>query len=73
MTFEELLDKACITVGFSEMVRIKLSNSLSAETKKMVIKLSPEELGRLLKKATDVVNHGSVESIDTLVREQVGR
>ncbi len=70
MTFEELLDKACTTVGLPEMARMQLPNSLSAETKHMVMKLRPEELGRVLNKAIDAVNHGAVESIDTLVRKE---
>ena len=71
MTFEELFDKACTTAGLPEMARMQLSNSLSAETKRMVMKLHPEELGRVLNKAIDAVNHGSVKSIDILVTEQL--
>ena len=71
MTFDELLDKACTTAGLPEMARMQLPNSLGAETKKIVMKLSPEELGRVLNDAIDAVNHGSVEPIDMLVREAV--
>ncbi len=73
MTFEELFDKACTTAGLPEMARMQLPNSLSAETKKMVVKLNPEELGRVLVEAIDAVNHGSVESIDKLVRKNLNK
>ena len=73
MTFEELLDKACTTAGLPEMARMQLPSALSDETKKMVMKLKPEELGRVLNEAIDAVNHGSVKSIDMLVRERVGK
>ena len=44
---------------------------LSDETKKAVMKLSPEELGAILKAAIDKINRGSVESVDALVRKQI--
>ena len=48
MTFEELLDQACMIAHLPEMARIQLPSNLSNETIKMVMKLSPEELGRVL-------------------------
>jgi hypothetical protein len=73
MSFEELLDKACSVAGLPDMARIQLPSSLSAETKEMVMKLSPDELGRVLSTAIEAVNKGAVEPIDKLVRKQVGR
>ena len=69
MTFEELLDQACKTASLPEMARILLPSTLSEETKKLVLKLSPEELGAILKAAIDEINRGSVESVDALVRK----
>lgn len=34
MTFEELLDQACVTAHLPEMARIQLPSALSDETKK---------------------------------------
>ncbi len=69
MDFEELLDRACESASLPEMARLLLPSTLNAETKNMVLKLSPEELGRILASAIDQINHGSVETVDSLVRE----
>ena len=73
MTFDELLDLACKSAGLPNMARILRPSALSDETKKAVMKLSPEELGRILYTAIDEIDRGSVESVDSLVREQVNR
>ncbi len=71
MTFEEFLDQACAIAHLPEMARIQLPSVLSDKTKRLVLQLSPEELGRILNEAIDAVNQGSVKSIDTLVNEQM--
>lgn len=71
MTFEKLLEQACKTASLPEMARLQLPSALSNSTKKTVLQLSPEELGRVLSVAIDEINHGSVKSIDTLVNEQL--
>ena len=71
MSFDELLKAACEFAGLPNTARIQLPSSLSAETRKMVMKLSPEEFGRVLNEAIEAVNHGSVKSIDILVRENI--
>lgn len=73
MTFEELFDKACTTAGLPEMAKMQLPSVLSDKTKKMILKLSPEEVGKMLSSAIDAVNKGSVETIDKLVREQLNK
>jgi len=69
MTFEELLDQACKTASLPEMARLLLPSTLGVETKDMVLKLSPEEFGRILAAAIDQINQGSVETVDALVRK----
>ncbi len=71
MTFEELLDQACVTAHLPEMAKLLLPSTLSEETKRAVMKLSPEKLGAILKAAIDKINRGSVESVDTLVRKSI--
>ena len=71
MTIEELIDKACTAAGLPEMARMQLPSALSDKTKKMVLKLSPEEVGQILSKAINAVNQGSVKSVDKLVIEQL--
>lgn len=53
------------------MARLLLPSTLSAETKNMVLKLSPEELGSILKSAIDQINRGSVETVDALVNKSL--
>lgn len=69
MTIEELIDKACAAANLPEMARMQLPSALSDKTKRKILKLSPEEVGLLLKTAIDKINAGSVESIDALVQE----
>lgn len=59
----------CLTTAPVQMARLLLPSTLSEATKDMVLKLSPEELGAILKAAIDEINHGSVESVDALVRK----
>ena len=69
MIFEELLDQACAIAHLPEMARLLLSSTLGDETKRAVMKLSPEEFGAILKAAIDQINRGSVETVDALVRK----
>ena len=71
MTFEELLTEACNFAGLPNMALLLLPSALSESTKKNVMKLSPEELGKALKAATDEIDHGSIESVDSLVRKLI--
>ena len=73
MTFEELLDQACVTAHLPEMARIQLPSTLSDETNEMLLKLPAEEVGNILLSAIGTVNHGSIKPIDKLVREQLNR
>ena len=73
MTFDELLDQACTAAHLPDMARIQLPSALSDKTKKRVMKLSPDDFGRVLASAIDAVNKGSIESVDTLVRKQIDR
>lgn len=69
MSFEELLDQACISARLPEMARLLLPSTLSEEIKNAVMNSSPEDLGAILKAAIDEINRGSVESVDALVRK----
>ena len=73
MTFDELLDNACGFAGLPDMARIQLPSALSEKTKKMVMRLSPEEFGKVLSTAIETINRGSTESVDALVRKQIDR
>ena len=45
--------------------------SLSAATKKKLMKRKPEETARMIHTAIEEVNHGSVESIDSLLKKRL--
>lgn len=53
------------------MARLLLPSALSEQTKRDAMKLSPEEFGRALKGAIDEIDHGSIESVDSLVRKLI--
>ncbi len=71
MSFEELLDQACKSACLPEMARLLLPSTLSEETKKLVLKLEPEEFGVILKAAIDQIDHGSVETVDALIKKSL--
>lgn len=73
MSFEELIDQACVTAHLPEMARIQLPSALSYQTKEMLLKLPAKEVGIVLFSAIDAVNHGSIKPIDKLVRERLDR
>ena len=65
----EGVDRACDSARLPEMARLLLPSTLSAETKNLVLKFTPEEFGRILASAIDQINRGSVETVDALVRK----
>ena len=71
MTFEEYWAAVAKTKALPEMAIQQLPGSLSLETKKRLMKRSPDEAGELIKAAIEEVNRGSVESIDNLVRRRL--
>lgn len=73
MTFEELLDKACMVACLPNTARMQLPRDLSDKTKKKALKYSPEDFGRILKDSIDEINRGSVDSVDLIVRKAIDR
>ena len=69
MSFEESLDQACKSACLPEMARLLFPSTLTEETKDMVLKLTPEEFRRILASAIDQIDHGSVETVDALMRK----
>ena len=48
-----------------------LPEDLSARTKKKLLKHSPEEAAQILAEAIEEIEHGSIESMDTLVYRKI--
>lgn len=71
MTFEEYWAEVAKQKALPEMAIRQLPSSLSASTKKKLMKLKPRETVRILKAAIDRINQGSVESIDSPVRNRL--
>lgn len=73
MEIDELLERACEIAHLPSMAKDQVPQVLSQETKHRIqeSRISVDELARVLKKAVDQINHGSVESLDLLVRRAV--
>ena len=55
------------------MAKILLPPALSEQTKRKILrkKKSPEEMAQIFVSAIDEINHGSIETVDTLVRRSL--
>lgn len=71
MTFEEYWIEVEKLKILPQMAIVQLPASLSNYTKRKMLKRSPEETAGILRAAIDEVDHGSVESIDSLVRKRL--
>lgn len=57
--------------GFSEITKSQVSDAMSPDTKKRLEKYSPFEIGAMVRFAIDEIEHGSIETVDSLVRRQL--
>ena len=71
MTFEEYWVEIEKLKVLPQMAIQQLPSSLSASTKRKLMKRLPEESVEILRVAIDQVNRGSVESIDRLVKRML--
>lgn len=71
MTFEDYWFEVEKLKVLPSMAIDQIHTSLSATTKKKLMKLKPEETVGLLNTAIEEVNRGSVESIDSLVKKRL--
>ena len=71
MTFEEYWSEVERLKILPRMAIVQLPTSLSDYTKKRLLKLRPEETAKLINTAISEIDHGSVESIDSLVRKRL--
>ena len=71
MTFEDYWLEVEKLKVLPAMAIQQLPSSLSATTKKKLMKKQPEETARLINTAIEEVNRGSVESIDSLVKKRL--
>lgn len=71
MTFEEYWGEVEKLKALPGMAIQQLPSSLSATTRKRLMKREPEETARLINTAIEEIDRGSVESIDSLVRKRL--
>lgn len=71
MTFEEYWGEVERLKILPRMAIVQLPTSLSDYTKKRLMRRSPEETAEMLMAAISEIDHGSVESIDSLVRRKL--
>lgn len=73
MRFEELWEIVWEQIDLPSGAKILLPESLSEMTKQKLLetKMSPKEIAKIIEKAVDDINHGSVENIDYLIEKAV--
>lgn len=68
MTFEELWSKV---QDLPDTAMVQVPGTLKEETKKKLSRKSPEQIKEIVEAAIEEVNHGSVEPLDTLIRNRL--
>lgn len=71
MAFEEYWDEVTKLKNIPNTAIEQLPSTLSEKTKKKLMKRKPEESAEILEAAIDLINRGSVESIDSLIRKLI--
>ena len=71
MTFEDYWAEVEKLKVLPDMAIRQLPSALSIDTKKKLMEKSAEETAKMLRNAIEEINHGSVESIESLVRKQL--
>lgn len=71
MAFEEYWDEVAKLKNIPNAAIEQLPSTLSEKTKKKLMKRKPEESAEILEVAIDLINRGSVESIDSLIRKLI--
>ena len=69
MTFEQLMIEINKVGILPDMAIRELPSVLSDKTKKQMLNREPKELAGLLSSAIDRINHGSIESVDELMKK----
>jgi len=68
MTFDDLWREV---QGLPEMAKIQVPDVLSELTKMKLMRKAPEEVSRIVAQAIEEVNNGSVEPLDTLIKNRL--
>ena len=73
MEIDELLEQACEIVCLPSTAKDQIPQGLSWETKHRIqeSRISVDELAGILKEAVEQIDHGSIESIDKLIRARL--
>lgn len=71
MTFEDYWTEVEKLKALPKMAIQQIPSSLSARTKKRLMRKQPEETAAILNIAIEEINRGSVESIDDLVKTRL--
>ena len=73
MSFEELWEEVWKDSKLPNEAKRLLPQSLSKKTKMQILnsEITPTEIARIIDDAVDVINHGSVSTIDELVNKSL--
>ena len=66
MTFDELWGQV---QGLPDTAKAQVPSILSENTKKRLTKYTPTEVSRIVLAAVDEIDHGSIETVDALVKK----
>ena len=68
MTFEDVWREV---KGLPDTAMVQVPGTLKEETKKKLVMNTPEEVAVIVTAAIDEINHGSVVSLDTLIKKRL--
>ena len=70
MTFDELWKEIKNSKVLPSTAIAQIPDAISEKTKKSLTKLTPQEVAQIINNTIDEINHGSVKTVDTLIREK---
>ena len=68
MTFDELWTQV---KGLPDMAKLQVPDVLTVSTKRKLEQKTPEDIEKIVSAAIDEVNHGSVITLDELIRRRL--
>lgn len=71
MTFEELWEEIAKLELLSNTAIKQIPSILSKGTKRKLARMTPQQVGKKLLDVIDEINHGSVESVENLLKKRM--
>lgn len=71
MTFEELWDQVNELKILPGTAIAQIPLALSKDTKRRLLRKSPEDVAMIVRSSVSEIDHGSIETVDVLVRKRL--